>query len=289
MRTRFATLFCFAFWLFLAQLAWAADSLTFFNNWFVTGDYVVAGVGLRGGGAGHGGWATGNINVAGVPNNAQPIAAFLYWSTVEKTTTPSAAVGYFNGNQIQGLVLGNPASPNPPCWASGSAPAGSAGFVYRADVLRFLPINSNNVFQANGTQTVKLPDSTGGTVLYTNGASLVVIYRIVVPGNPVVAPLRAVVIYDGAFTITRNTAPMTLTVSSLFQTWQSLWLELPVSWQMDKTVILHLGQLTAPLSAPPPSSAHRATAGTIQVTTSICRLMLLLFQAWKRSRTPKHA
>src|SRR5579863_4435681 len=98
MRTRFATLICFAFWLFLAQLAWAADSLTFFNNWFVTGDYVVAGVGLRGGGAGHGGWATGNINVAGVPNNAQPIAAFLYWSTVEKTTTPSAAVGYFNGN-----------------------------------------------------------------------------------------------------------------------------------------------------------------------------------------------
>src|SRR5579872_4564521 len=137
----------------LPQFTRAADSLNFFNNWFVTGDYAVAGVGLRGGGAGkNGGWATGKINMTGVPSNAQPIAAFLYWSTVESSTTPQGAAGYFNGNAITGQVLG---SPNSPCGGNGAAAA--AGFVYRADVLRFLPINSSNVFQANGAQTVKLP------------------------------------------------------------------------------------------------------------------------------------
>src|ERR1700733_14488242 len=142
----------------LAQIAWASDALSFFNNWFITGDYAVAGVGLRG--TGVKGWATGKIDMTGVPSGAQPIAAFLYWSTVETSSTPGATIGYFNGNEIQGLALGNPESPNPPCWSSGAAPKGSAGFVYRADVLRYLPVNSSNVAQANGVQTVKLPDST---------------------------------------------------------------------------------------------------------------------------------
>jgi YVTN family beta-propeller protein len=218
-RTKFCKLLSLAVFLLSAQLTWAADSLTFFNNWFVTGDYVVAGVGLRG--TGVKGWATGNIKMTGVPSNGQPIAAFLYWSTVETSSTPGATVGYFNGNQIQGQALGNPQSPNPPCWANNATPpAKSAGFVYRADVLRFLPTNSNNVFQANGTQIVKLPDSqpTPGTVLYTNGASLVVIYRIVVSGQPLIAPLRAVVIYDGAFTMNKNTAGMSQTVAGFYET-----------------------------------------------------------------------
>jgi Legume lectin domain/Bacterial Ig-like domain (group 3)/YDG domain len=202
----------------LAQIAWSSDALTFFNNWFVTGDYAVAGVGLRG--TGVKGWATGTINMSGVPSGAQPIAAFLYWSTVETTSTPGGAVGYFNGNEIQGLALGNPQSPNPPCWSSsnGVEPAKAAGFVYRADVLRYLPVNSSNIAQANGKQTVKLPDTTGGTVLYTNGASLVVIYKVVTPGFPYIAPLRAVVIYNGAYTMTNKTAGMSLNVYSFYQT-----------------------------------------------------------------------
>ena len=40
--------------------ATAADALNFFNNWFVTGDYAVAGVGLRG--TGSGGFATALLN-----------------------------------------------------------------------------------------------------------------------------------------------------------------------------------------------------------------------------------
>ena len=42
--------------------------------------------------------------------------------------------------------------------------------------------------QANGTQTVKLPDSTPGLCIITNGASLVVIYKIVVSGPALGSP-----------------------------------------------------------------------------------------------------
>jgi hypothetical protein len=47
----------------LAPVARAGDALNFFNNWFVTGDYVVGGVGLRA--TGVNGWATGTINITG--------------------------------------------------------------------------------------------------------------------------------------------------------------------------------------------------------------------------------
>src|SRR5258706_13202864 len=105
----------------LAPAAWAGDALSFFNNWFVTGDYAVAGVGLRA--TGVNGWATGNISMGTkakplVPGGAEPVAAFLYWSTSEPTTTPAPRIGYFNGNKIQGTVLGNPQSPNLPCYSS---------------------------------------------------------------------------------------------------------------------------------------------------------------------------
>ena len=56
--------------------------LDFFKNYFITGDYVVAGVGLTGKGVG--GLATGNVVVSGVPANADIVAAFLYWQTIEK-------------------------------------------------------------------------------------------------------------------------------------------------------------------------------------------------------------
>src|SRR3954451_11832877 len=58
------------------------DALSFFKNYFITGDYVVAGVGLRG--AGVNGIATGTIKVANVPPNADVVAAFLYWQEVSK-------------------------------------------------------------------------------------------------------------------------------------------------------------------------------------------------------------
>ena len=197
-----------------SQALWAGDALNFFNNWFVTGDYAVAGVGLRG--TGVNGWATGKINMTGVPSGAQPIAAFLYWSTVESSPSPGASIGYFNTNKIQGAALGNPQSPNGACSSSGGI--AGYGFVYRADVLRYLPVDSNNNPQANGNQTVQLPDAgPKGIGTYTNGASLVVIYRIVVPGLPTIAPLRAVVIYNGAFTMNKQSAGLTQNVAGFYQ------------------------------------------------------------------------
>ena len=204
----------------LAQVAWASDALTFFNNWFVTGDYVVGGVGLRG--TGKSGTATGKIVMPALPQHAEPIAAFLFWSTSEPTTTPAARAGSFNGHSIQGDVLGNPNTPNPSCGAGGAlGPAGTAAQVYRADVLRFLPVNSNNIHQfTSGGETVMLPDSVSsgvGKVLYTNGASLVVIYRIVISGFPLAAPLRAIVIYNGAYTMNAKSVPFAQNVAGFFQ------------------------------------------------------------------------
>ena len=127
-----------------------ADSLHYFKNYFVTGDYAVAGVGLYG--TGTKGTATGTINMNGVPQGADIVAAFLYWQTVEAgsaTTAPAAINGTFvsNGtnNAIVGDVIG--AAPAPACWnpAGTTAPATTAVTrVYRADVLRYLPINSTS-------------------------------------------------------------------------------------------------------------------------------------------------
>ena len=67
------------------------DDLKFFKNYFVTGDYVVAGVGLRG--TGVDGTATGNIDVQGVPAGAEIVSAQLYWQVVSDTGPLAGSVG----------------------------------------------------------------------------------------------------------------------------------------------------------------------------------------------------
>src|SRR5262245_34458058 len=54
--------------------------MKFFQNYFITGDYKAAGVGLEGKGVN--GIATGNLVVSGVPDDAEVVAAFLYWQVV---------------------------------------------------------------------------------------------------------------------------------------------------------------------------------------------------------------
>src|SRR5271169_4432272 len=84
-----------------AEIAHAQNGvnpLNLFKNYFVTGDYVVGGVGLRG--LGVGGWATGTISIPdtiqaratgvaspSVPPGAEVVAAFLYWQTIEASPT----------------------------------------------------------------------------------------------------------------------------------------------------------------------------------------------------------
>ncbi|HYK60316.1 MAG TPA: hypothetical protein VEV85_12870, partial [Bryobacteraceae bacterium] len=130
---------------FLVSQARAANALTFFKNYFVAGDYATGGVGLRGQGVVNAGvaemvgggnkyYATGAINMSGVPQNADLMAAFLYWETAESSSTPSAAGGVFRGAAIVGTQVA------PAGVSSCAGPSAPNLRVYRADVLRFLPV-----------------------------------------------------------------------------------------------------------------------------------------------------
>ena len=181
-----------------------ANPLIFENNYFVTGDFAAAGVTLHGRGVG--GVATGTITIPdsttspgsqGVPDGADIVDGFLYWTTLENTPAPSANTGTFLGYPITGQQVGTDVS-----YTDG----GSSGTlrVYRADV--------NNYFQdvpswngarlGSGAFTVSLPDSGGSGYPITEGASLVVIYRVLSPNFP----LKSVVIYDGSATPATSTS-----------------------------------------------------------------------------------
>src|SRR5262245_32956118 len=127
--------------------------LNFSNNYFVTGDYVVAGVGLRG--LGVNGYATRQFSMpdansvgsgglgTGVPAGADIVAAFLYWETVESSQTAFAGQnGFFRpvlqggpatGYPITGVLLGNPNAPV--SWSSGGC-SGNAGIENHAHLRR---------------------------------------------------------------------------------------------------------------------------------------------------------
>jgi len=207
--------------------------LNFENNYFVTGDYVVAGVGLRG--LGVNGFATkqftmpdaNSVPSKGVPSGADIVAAFLYWGAVESSQTAFAGQnGFFRpvflggpskGYPITGVVLGNPNAPV--SWSSGGCSGSSQGSktmrVYAADVSRFLPQDSQGNVQANGAYEVSLVDSgsNGGGAPLTLGASLIIIYRAITPS----LPLTSVVIYDCAFAPANGSSTMSQTLQGFYQ------------------------------------------------------------------------
>jgi hypothetical protein len=246
------------------QVGQAADALHFFKNYFVTGDYAVAGTGLKNtGGVGaitmNGVPCTTGVGLAAsfatcttkvvsgatLPANlpADIVAAFLYWQTVETSPSPAVDtadpynyVGKFQGvngffetnksgqpNPIAGKLISSDSSASA-CWSTGS---GQTLRVYRADVLRYLPFGPNpndpnaTVRLANGRHQLKLgTDSTGKLlpgVSLVEGASLVVVYRVLVPGRAAIAPLKAVVFYDGEFTLSRTQTVMTQNVLGFYQ------------------------------------------------------------------------
>ena len=214
-------------------LAQQTTPLNFENNYFVTGDYVVSGVGLRG--LGVNGFASrqftmpdaNSVPAAGVPQGADIVAAFLYWATVEGSQTSFAGQnGFFRpvftggpvtGYPITGVLLGNPNAPV--SWSSGGCSGSSQGSktmrTYAADVSRFLPQDSQGNIRANGTYEVGLADSgsNGGGVPLTLGATLVIIYRAITPS----LPLTSVVIYDGAFAPANGSSTMSQTVQGFYQ------------------------------------------------------------------------
>ena len=213
---------CVLLLLGFAQMSFAAtpsgypDTLQFFKNYLVNGDYVVNGVGLRGQGDGTG-FATGFIKVNNVPTDAVVVAAFLYWETIESTSAPSSANGFFQGYPIVGVSRGTGTSP---CWSGGGGTGSSNGSktlrVYRADVAPFLVVNgqyaTNTPANTQGYQ-VRLSDSgsNGAGTPLTEGASLVIVYR------RLADPLRAVVFYDGSWTMNNGTQFMSQTIDWFYQ------------------------------------------------------------------------
>ncbi len=179
------------------------NPLTFENNYFLTGDYASAGVTLRG--TGVNGFATGTINIPdssttsgnqGVPDGADIIDGFLYWETLENTTTPSGNNGTFLGFPISGQQVGRDQP-----FIDGSF-SGTLR-VYRADVNTYFPVatDGSGIRSGSGGFTVSLPDG-GSTLPITEGASLVVLYRVLSPSFP----LKSIVIYDGSGIPTSSTS-----------------------------------------------------------------------------------
>jgi hypothetical protein len=221
---RSAALLALGFVLFAQQpgqaQAPAQRPLSFFKNYFITGDYIVRGASLwRKGNAE--GKATADIKVSGFPNGVDVLAAFLYVQTAERVQWSGIDHAKFNGYD---LGPGNNSFAKalnwdlvtPPCW-SVAVPGGRRMVTYRADVLRFLPIdnagdavtNPNFGKQAvNGLHRVVVPDvgpifgdddETAIERLNNPGAravgtSLVVVYRD--PNQP----FKAIVLYDGGYT-----------------------------------------------------------------------------------------
>src|SRR5215467_12341096 len=75
-----------------------ASPLSFFKNYFVTGDYVVGGASLWRKGVN--GVATAAIPISGVPATADILAAFLYVQTTEKAQWSGINHASFNGNDL---------------------------------------------------------------------------------------------------------------------------------------------------------------------------------------------
>jgi hypothetical protein len=218
----------------VASFAQSDPPLNFGNNYFVTGDYVVAGAYFMNVNVANG-YATGTITIPDVnpgitgakfvPAGAEVVAAVLYWQTVEKTGTipgqpGSGQNGFFRpvfiggpktGYPITGVNLG---SDNTVTWSSGGCTAPSTGNntrTYRANVLGALPRDASGNISANGIYEIRLP-SVGNNTPLTLGASLVLIYRILSPS----VPLNSIVIYDGAFGQNSASLIMTQTVQGFY-------------------------------------------------------------------------
>jgi len=207
-----------------------------FKNYFVTGDYTVAGWVEQ---SSANGLATGIISVpdciqaaamgmpcppAPVPAGADIVAAYLYWGTVEGSQ--SLFVGqqaFFNGYKIIGDVLGNPNAPT--SWSAGGCSGSSAGSktmrIYRADVRPYLPLDLNSAsptfgaLQANGPVSAQITDSgsNGNTQPNALGATLVLVYRVLSPA----LPLKAIVFYDGSYAPSNQLPTMTQSLIGFYE------------------------------------------------------------------------
>jgi hypothetical protein len=205
----------------LAAVIWQPGShaqvtgaeLPYSRGFLVTGDYVAGGVNLPNA-------ATGQTRVTGtipmgnaVPANADIVAAYLVWETITSATgdewkTQAAGVQFrgfdIDVRNVLTVRRTSDQSTGAKCYGSGALTM----HMFRADVLRFLPmqvdadgkptgkrlVNDADLLAGSLTpHTVTLPSSEGNNSPKSAGASLIVVYRDLSPD----APLKKVVLYDG--------------------------------------------------------------------------------------------
>ncbi|MBI4886242.1 MAG: choice-of-anchor L domain-containing protein [Acidobacteria bacterium] len=208
------------------------DALPYSTGYLVTGDYAVGSVALPSASPSASGVSTGTISMSGVPANADILAAFLYWQTVQVSSVERRQIAdsvRFRGRPIMSvrvkstrqLLPGNtgqcfPSRPGPPLGVT----------VFRADVLRLLPPQMDVNGDSTGKllvndadlarnrlplHTVSLPQAGKGNALPDSpGATLVVVYR-----DPA-QPLRKIVLYDGLYIATQGTVA-TQTIRGFYQ------------------------------------------------------------------------
>jgi hypothetical protein len=226
--------------------------LTFFKNYFVTGDYVVGGVSLRG--TGERGMATGTISMGGVPANADILAAFLYWETeVSRNARPSTLGAKFRDGAITwgpaaGETIARDLDPRGTASCSSeddwdrhaSQGDDSRGRkdsrqvkVYRADVLRFLPtgqdpgkpnygkllVNDADLINHGlPLHSVTLPDGDGHWDRHGKGPTLSTAgASLIVVYRAPAKPLNAIVIYDGGETLDKKSHEFSQTIQGFYQ------------------------------------------------------------------------
>jgi hypothetical protein len=227
------------------------NPLNFGNNFFVTGDYVVAGAqGMNSSFTTINGnsYAIGTIKIpdgnpgirgtTSVPKGAQIVAALLYWQTVEKIGVKpggpgSGQNGFFRpvftvpppaGQLTPYPITGvNQSNQNTVSFSNGGCTGTSTGKAlqtYRADVRSFLPRDKDGNVLVDSTDgvtfEVRLP-GTGSTTPITLGATLVLIYRVLSPA----IPLNSIVIYDGDFAPGGTLLNMSQTVKGFYQAAQT--------------------------------------------------------------------
>jgi len=224
--------------------AQTGDALPYSRGYLVTGNYVAAGVNFTEtlNPPDSNGISTGTINIAEcdpsnditfncVPNDADIVAAYLYWEMILPEANPRLANGVtFRGepillNDLVGVkastldLTGTTSS----CWSSGS-PLTMVQF--RADVLRFLPIRLDRDNKPTGKRmvtdddlgdhnlplhSVTLPTRNGNQIPESAGASLVLVYR------DLSEPLRKIVVYDGIYIQPSLNDAMTQTIRGFYQ------------------------------------------------------------------------
>ena len=174
----------------------SAQPLSFFKNYFVTGDFVVRGVSLFGNG--QNGVSRASIKINDFPeDNVDLLAAFLYVQTAERIDLPGSGI---HNAQFRGFDLGpkdnsytkalNWDRVTPVCWIK---QPGYRMVTYRGDVLRLLRVKANGKHEVNGSHSIAVPEFTLPGP-WPVGASLVLVYR--ERGRP----LKGIVIYDGGVT-----------------------------------------------------------------------------------------